>query len=251
MGKRAMKSNKLSAAMLVIAIAIMGTANAQTAAPGGSDQDHESHHPPAASEAPAVTPTQPSAPPSAQSQTGSGGMMGPGMMGQGMMGPGMMGQGTSSQGPSGMMMGQSCMGQMTGQNSSTGMMCMKDMMSMMSSMMNMMGAQSGMMTPNVEGRITALKSELKITDAQTSAWDRFAEAMRATAGSMDEMYQQMMQSGAAATLPARLERRETLLSGHLSRVKALKEALDPLYASFSDEQKKIADSLMIGPMGMM
>jgi LTXXQ motif family protein len=75
--------------------------------------------------------------------------------------------------------------------------------------------------------------------------------MRATAGSMNEMYQQMMQSGAAATLPARLERRETLLSGHLSRVKALKEALDPLYASFSDEQKKIADSLMIGPMGMM
>jgi LTXXQ motif family protein len=247
-----MKSIKLSAAMLVIAIAMMGTANAQTAAPGGSNQDHESHHPPAASEAPAATPTQPSAPPSAQGQTGSGSMMGPGMgqgmMGQGMMGPGMMGQGTSSQGPSGMMMGQSCMGQMAGQNT-TGMMCMRDMMSMMSSMMNMMGAQSGMMTPNVEGRITALKTQLKITDAQTSAWDRFAEAIRATAGSMNEIYQQMMQSGAAATLQARLERREALLSGHLSRVKALKEALDPLYASFGDEQKKIADSLMIGPMG--
>jgi hypothetical protein len=241
-----MKSIKLSAAMLVIAMAMMGTANAQTASPRGSDQDPESHHPPAASEAPAATPTQPSAPPSAQGQTGSGGMIGPGMMGQGMMG-----QGTSGQSPSGMMMGQSCMGQMAGQNSSTSMMCMRDIMSMMSSMMNMMGAQSGMMIPNVEGGITALKTELKITDAQTAAWDRFAEAIRATAGSMNEMYQQMMQSGAAATLPARLERRETLLSGHLSRVKALKEALDPLYASFSDEQKKIADSHMIGPMGMM
>jgi len=75
--------------------------------------------------------------------------------------------------------------------------------------------------------------------------------LRAAAGSMNEMYQQMMQSGPAATLPARLERREAMLSAHLSRVKALKEALDPLYASLSDEQKKIADSMMIGPMGMM
>jgi hypothetical protein len=61
----------------------------------------------------------------------------------------------------------------------------------------------------------------------------------------------MMQSGATATLSARLERRETMLSTHLNRVKALKEALGPLYASFSEEQKKIADSMMIGPMGMM
>jgi hypothetical protein len=61
----------------------------------------------------------------------------------------------------------------------------------------------------------------------------------------------MMQYGPAATLPARLERREAMLSAHLGRVKTLKEALDPLYASLSAEQKKIADSIMIGPMGMM
>jgi hypothetical protein len=157
-----------------------------------------------------------------------------------MMGPGMMSQG---------MMGQSCMGGTMGQNSSTSMMCMRDMMSMMGN--NMMGAQSGMMASNIEGRITALKTELKITDTQTPAWNRFAEALRATAGSMNAMYEQMMQSGAAATLPARLERRETMLSAHLNRVKTLKEVLDPLYASFSDEQKKIANGVMIGPMGMM
>jgi hypothetical protein len=222
-----MKPIKLSpAAALVIATALVGAANAQAPSPSGGD--HESHHPPAASEAPTGAPTQPSA----QSQTGSGGMMGPGMMSQGMM-------------------GQSCMGGTTGQNSSTSMMCMRDMMSMMGNMMNMMGAQSGMMASNIEGRITALKTELKITDTQTPAWNRFAEALRATAGSMNAMYEQMMQSGAAATLPARLERRETMLSAHLNRVKTLKEVLDPLYASFSDEQKKIADGVMIGPMGMM
>jgi hypothetical protein len=160
------------------------------------------------------------------------------MMGPGMMGQGMMGQGTSGQSPSGMMMGQSCMGQMAGQNSSTSMMCMRDMMSMMGNMMNMMGAQSGMMASNIEGRITALKTELKITDTQTPAWNRFAEALRATAGSMNAMYEQMMQSGAAATLPARLERPETMLSAHLNRVKTLKEVLDPLYASLAMSRRK-------------
>lgn len=53
----------------------------------------------------------------------------------------------------------------------------------------------------------------KLKEAQTAAWDRFAEALRATAGSMNAMYEQMMQSGPATTLlPARLERRETMLS---------------------------------------
>ncbi len=75
--------------------------------------------------------------------------------------------------------------------------------------------------------------------------------MRAAAQSMTGMYEQMTQSATAATLPARFERREKLLSSYLGRVRALKDALDPLYASFSDEQKKIADGMMIGPMGMM
>lgn len=52
----------------------------------------------------------------------------------------------------------------------------------------------------------------------------------------------------AATLPARLDRQGTMLAAHLS---AVLQALEPLYASFSDEQKKIADGLMIGPMGLM
>lgn len=51
----------------------------------------------------------------------------------------------------------------------------------------------------------------------------------------------------AATLPTRLDRQGTMLAAHLSAV----QALEPLYASFSDEQKKIADGLMIGPMGLM
>ena len=202
------------------AAALYGMASggfAQTASPStATDQNHSAHHPQTANEAPAA-PAKPNEAPSTNTQSGSGGMMGQGGMAQG-----------------GMMGGD-----------------MSQMMGMMRNMMTMMGAQSGMMAANVEGRIASLKSELKITDAQTSAWNKFADALRAAGGSMNDMYQQMMQSGPATTLPARLERRETMLSAHLGRVKTLKEALDPLYASLSAEQKKIADSMMIGPMGMM
>src|SRR6516225_3615697 len=215
---------RISLPAAAFAAALYGIASggfAQTAPSTATDQNHSAHHPQTANEAPA----KPNEAPSTNAQSGSGGMMGQGeMMGQGGM------------------MGQSGSGGMTGMN---------DMMSMMRNMMTMMGAQSGMMAANVEGRIASLKSELKITDAQSSAWNKFADALRAAGGSMNDMYQQMMQSGPAATLPARLNRRETMLAAHLTRVKALKEALTPLYASFSDAQKEIADSMMIGPMGMM
>ena len=201
-----------------VAFALIGIAPgsfAQTGSPPAqSERDHEAHHPPATTQ----MPTPPAAQPGGNVSPGMTGMMGQG---------GMMAQG-------GMMGGD-----------------MSQMMGMMRNMMTMMGAQSGMMAANVEGRIASLKSELKITDAQTSAWNKFADALRAAGGSMNDMYQQMMQSGPATTLPARLERREAMLSAHQGRIKTLKEALDPLYASLSAEQKKIADSIMIGPMGMM
>lgn len=128
---------------------------------------------------------------------------------------------------------------------------MRQMMSMMRGMMTMMSAESGMMASDVEGRIATLKSELKITDAQKALWDQFADALRATAKSMNGMFGQMMQAKSALSLPARLDAHETMLSAHLASLKALKDALDPLYASLSDDQKKRADELMIGPMGMM
>src|SRR6516164_6179100 len=214
MGGRIMQSRlRICLSATAFAVALYGMASggfAQTASPStGIDQNHSAHHPQTASEAP-VAPAKPNEAPSTNAQGSSGGMMG---------------------------------------QSGSGMTGMNDMMSMMRNMMTMMSAQSGMMAANVEGRIASLKSELKITDAQTSAWNKFADALRAAGGSMNDMYQQMMQSGPAATLPARLNRRETMLAAHLTRVKALNEALTPLYASFSDAQKEIADSMMIGPMG--
>jgi hypothetical protein len=153
--------------------------------------------------------------------------------------------GQSAETPKGMMSQEGSGGMMMGRDK-------KEMMSMMRDMMNMMmSAQGGMMASNVEGRIATLKAALKITDAQTSPWDHFADALRASAKSMSGTHQKMMSSGMGGTLLERLDRQETMLSAHLTSVRSLREALQPLYASFSNEQKKIADGMMIGPMGMM
>lgn len=103
-------------------------------------------------------------------------------------------------------------------------------------------------------RIASLKTDLKITEAQTPAWNAFADALLAAAKSMDQSMSTMhekMQSGAAPSLPEKLGGRTKMATEHLANLNAIKAALDPLYASFNDEQKKLADGLKIGPMGLM
>jgi LTXXQ motif family protein len=147
----------------------------------------------------------------------SGDMMGCDMMGEGMMGGGMMGEG-------------------------------KERMSHMMSMMREDLAHAG-------DRIASLKTELRITEAQLPAWNKFADALLAAAKSMDEsmdaMHKKMMESGAVPSLPDKLQHHAKMAAVHLANLNAIKAALDPLYASFSDDQKKLADRLRIGPMGVM
>lgn len=140
---------------------------------------------------------------------------------------------------------------MMGQGS---MMCgdMKQMMSMMQDMHAMMSAQSGMMSSRIETEIARLKGDLKITDAQAPYWNRFADALRQLAKSMDEMHQQRMtMASTTPTLPDRFAGLERALLGYLNAVRATEEAVPPLYNALSDEQRKIADTIKLGPMGMM
>jgi hypothetical protein len=127
----------------------------------------------------------------------------------------------------------------------------------MMGMMRMMG-QDGMfgmpmmaMAGHVEGRLAFLKTELKITDGQLPLWNAVADAIRTNAKSMSEMSGGMMGASQAATLPEKLALREKMMTAHLEALRKLKAAVEPLYAALSDEQKKTADELLIGPMGMM
>ena len=126
-------------------------------------------------------------------------------------------------------------------------------MPMMGMMQTMMG-QDGMrmMSGHAEGRVAFLKAELKITDAQLPLWNAVADAIRANAKGMSEMMSGMMgRSQSTAALPEKLAAREKMITAHLEALRKFKAAVDPLYAALSDEQKKTADELLIGPMGMM
>jgi len=126
------------------------------------------------------------------------------------------------------------------------------MMGMMRMMMGRDGmSMMGAMARHVEGRLAFLKTELKITDAQLPLWNAVADAMRANAKNMGDMAGGMMGGSQTATLPDKLAMREKMITTHLEALRKFKAAVDPLYAALSDEQKKTADELLIGPMGMM
>lgn len=121
-------------------------------------------------------------------------------------------------------------------------------------MMGMMGPGGGMpmmrmMQGHVEGRLAFLKTELKITDAQMPLWNAVADAIRANAKDRMGMMEGMM--GQGTTLPDRLAAHEKMMVAHLEALRKFKSAVDPLYAALSDDQKKTADELLMGPMGMM
>ena len=206
-----MKPLTLAAALLLVTVSSSSWAQ--------SPADHEAHHPDQKG-APAAT--QP-APPSSQ----------PGM-GQGMMG-----------GPQGMTGGKGMMG---------GNMPMTNMMQMMAQSGAEAGCagMGGMATiDRVEGRIAFLRTELKISDAQTPAWNAFADALRANAKSLGEVRSSMMgQGGATPTLVDRLTLQEKWLASRLEGTRAIKSALTSLVGTLSDDQKKTADELLAPHVGM-
>lgn len=137
-------------------------------------------------------------------------------------------------------------------------MSMPMMMNMMSSMMKMMsggGAQMGMggmnMTEHTAGRIAFLRAELQITDAQSKAWDAFADAMQKIGSQMKAADMPMMAEGSAPQLLARLDSQERMLTARLDGVRAMKAAFAPLYDALSAEQRKTADDLLANHMGLM
>lgn len=117
---------------------------------------------------------------------------------------------------------------------------------------------------HIEGRLAFLRTELKITPAQEPLWSAVAEAMRANAqrlaGTMPCCSEAQNDGtmhrggttaqGAAPSLPDRLDRQERLLAARLDALRSMKDAITPLYATFSVEQREAADHLVAGPTGM-
>jgi hypothetical protein len=120
----------------------------------------------------------------------------------------------------------------------------------------MMGGMSA--AAAAEGHLAALKYELKITPKQEDAWNTFAKAVRENAKDKEEAMKEsgmprraaMQTNGANRTLPDEIAAREKMMKAAMGRLEKYKKAVDPLYKSLSDEQKKTADRHMITGMGM-
>lgn len=129
-------------------------------------------------------------------------------------------------------------------------------------MMNMgmmgMGRQSGCgiggmdTIDHIEGRIAFLRAELKITDAQSATWNAVADALRNNARKLGELRASTMsQVGAAPQgLVDRLTLQEKWLAARLEGTREIKSALTNLVGTLSDDQKKMADELIVPHMGM-
>jgi len=111
----------------------------------------------------------------------------------------------------------------------------------------------GMMAAHNDGRLAYLKTELKITETQTSLWNAYAEAARDNAQGMSARCSAMMTATGATglSLPDRLDQHEQFMAAQLESMRTMNKAFRPLFAALSDSQKQSANQFFGGPMGMM
>lgn len=102
---------------------------------------------------------------------------------------------------------------------------------------------------NVEDRIAYLHSQLKITSAQEPQWNAFADVMRGNGQTMGQLFQQRRAATNVSALDD-MKQYATIAQAHADGMKKLVDAFDPLYNSFSPEQKKLADVTFHQPGGV-
>ena len=98
-----------------------------------------------------------------------------------------------------------------------------------------------------DARNAYLKSELKITPAQESAWKTFAEQTKQQAEAM-QAWRTTIQGSAPATAPERLELRNQVMKKRQEQMEKATTAFKDLYAVLTPEQKALADQ-HFGMMG--
>lgn len=119
----------------------------------------------------------------------------------------------------------------------------------------MMGYGPDAMMDRIDGRLAFLKTELKITEAQSQAWDDFAKVVRQTSETHNKMMSSMMKemqddSFFKKPLPERLQYQQTMMEARVENIKSVRGALDKLYTQLDDTQKKAADEIVLPMMGM-
>jgi len=104
-----------------------------------------------------------------------------------------------------------------------------------------------------DSRLSGMKSELKITAAQESAWKAFADQAKQQAEAMQK-WMSSAQGSAQATATERMELRNQIMKKRQEQMEKAASAFKDLYAVLTPEQKALADQHagfgMMGGRGM-
>ncbi len=120
----------------------------------------------------------------------------------------------------------------------------------------------------IEARLAYQKTALKITDAQTSVWNTYADFSRKQAKEMEQRFEKMREGmraqrgpegrgpqggpGQPAQRPGAIESLERRQGMHAEAIRLINDRLavqKPLYAALSPEQQKVADVVLNPRMG--
>jgi hypothetical protein len=104
---------------------------------------------------------------------------------------------------------------------------------------------SGLPSEMIEARIAFLRTALQITEAQAKSWEALADVLRKQAKEKDGLITaDRAYRETHFTLIQRLEQRQEELTREAADTGELLAVAGPLYAAFSDGQKRMADELL-------
>jgi hypothetical protein len=94
-----------------------------------------------------------------------------------------------------------------------------------------------------EARIKQLQSALNITEAQDKLWNDVTQVMRENAKDMDALTKDRSENVKTMNAVEHLKFHSEITEAHLNQLKKFIPPFEALYASMSDEQKKITDTI--------
>jgi len=104
-------------------------------------------------------------------------------------------------------------------------------------------ADASTVVARVDKRIASMHSQLKITPEQETAWNAFAQVMRTNVTTTDDAYKKRSASLSTMTAPENMANFAQIEQARAQGVENLATAFQTLYGGFSDDQKKIADTM--------
>jgi hypothetical protein len=93
-------------------------------------------------------------------------------------------------------------------------------------------------------RVKYLHDRLRITAEQEELWDRVGEAIRDNARNLAPLLKERLRAATGSRAPELLHAYEALGEAQLDSQRKIVTVFEPLYASLSEEQKKIADAII-------